>query len=87
MLIEYIDECGAYMRKSSTKSHLTTSDENKIKYTLSQMQEANMTILTINLRKIHVSILKYIAPYFNLDISKITPNTKSNYSDSEHSDD
>jgi hypothetical protein len=86
MLIDYIDECGAYVRKSSIKSHLTPSGENKIKYTLSQMQEANMTILTINLRKIHVGILKYIAPYFNLDISKITPNTKSDC-DSEHSDD
>jgi hypothetical protein len=71
LLMNYNDKCGKYVKKMSKKSMLNDFEESKIKNSLSQMQEANLTLLTIKLRKIHIEILKYVAPYFNLNINTI----------------
>jgi hypothetical protein len=48
------------------------------------MQDINLTLLTIKQQKIHVDILKYVAPYFNLNINVIDESlitTSTNSSD------
>lgn len=72
LLIDYNDECGATVRKISRKDVLNGMEENKIKSTLMTMQNINLTLLTIKLRKIHTEILKYVAPYFNLNVNNVS---------------
>lgn len=61
-LTKYVSKSGKQIDKSMIE------DENDVKEVLSQMHEANLTLLTIKLGKIHDEILKQIAPYFNLII-------------------
>lgn len=68
LLMEYVFDCGNKINKITSKHKLEEIEENKTRSLLSQMQEANLTILTIKLGKIHGEILKYIAPYFNLKV-------------------
>jgi hypothetical protein len=46
-----------------------TNDESEIyiKQILKNMEKANNVIMIVNLKKTNQDILKYIAPYFNLD--------------------
>ena len=71
MLIEYNNECGDKVRKMSKRTVLDYEEENEIKKMLASMQEINITLLTIKLRKIHGEILKYVAPFFNLTVGNI----------------
>ena len=72
LLTKYNTKCGKFVNKLSKKtSALNTTEENEIRSKLLTMQEINLTILTIKLRKIHTEILKYVAPYFNLNMSFI----------------
>lgn len=71
LLTEYNDECGEYVRKVSRKTILGNNEENKIKNILSLMQDISLFLITIKLRKIHNEILKYVAPYFNLNVNNV----------------
>ena len=71
MLIKCNDKCGARVRKITNKCNLQNAEENEIKSKLLIMQEINSTLVTIKLGKIHADILKYVAPYFNLNFSNI----------------
>ena len=71
LLIEYNDECATLVNKMSRKITLDNEEESQIRNALLSMQEINLTLLTIKLRKIHNEILKYVAPYFNLDVKNI----------------
>ena len=50
------------------------------------MQEANLALLTIKLKKIHTEILKYVAPYFNLNVENTNNSETSESSSSSDSD-
>jgi hypothetical protein len=76
MLIEYNNECGDKVRKMSKRTVLDYEEENEIKKMLAAMQEINITLLTIKLRKIHGEILKYVAPFFNLTVGNIDESDK-----------
>jgi hypothetical protein len=71
LLINYNDACGSYIRNTGRRSKLDDSEELKIKEMLLFMQETNLTLLTIKLKKIHIEILKYVAPHFNLNVNNI----------------
>jgi len=71
MLIRCNDKCGARVRNITNKYNLQNEEENEIKNKLSIMQEINSTLITIKLGKIHMDILKYVAPYFNLNFSNV----------------
>lgn len=71
MLTEYNDECAILVQKMSRRVKLDFDEENMIRNALTSMQEINLTLLTIKLKKIHNEILKYVAPYFNLDVKNI----------------
>ena len=62
MLSEYIYVC------HNMVSIETTTEMEKI---IKNMNTINLIIMDINLKKLHKSILKYIAPKFNFDINKI----------------
>ena len=75
-LIKYVKSSGNLINKSKIK------DEDKTKNLLSKMHDANLALLEIKLGKIHIEILKQIAPYFNLNIANIYDDTRdSNDSD------
>jgi hypothetical protein len=82
-LSDYITKCGKKINRITSKSILSDDEENITKELLLKMQEANLTLLTIKLAKIHSEILKYIAPFFNLNIDD---HSKNSDSDSESSD-
>ena len=45
---------------------------NETKNILSKMHDANLALLSIKLGKIHVEVLKQIAPYFNLNVGNLS---------------
>lgn len=69
LLMDYNQECGNNVRTITKKSDLDLIEESNIKTMLSTMQNINMLLITIKLRKIHDEVLKYVAPYFNLNVS------------------
>jgi hypothetical protein len=69
LLTDYNEKCGNCVRNITKKSNLDGDEESEIKNILAVMQEINLTLLTIKLRKIHMDILKYVAPYFNLNVN------------------
>ena len=87
LLTKYNTRCGKFVNKLSKKtSALNATEENEIRGKLLSMQEINLTILTIKLRKIHMEILKYVAPYFNLNMNSIdldSSTSENSLSDSE----
>jgi hypothetical protein len=84
LLIKYNTKCGKIVNKLSKKtSSLSFSEDNKIRNNLSSMQEINLTLLTIKLKKIHTEILKYVAPYFNLNMNTIDLEDISTSEDSD----
>jgi hypothetical protein len=77
-----------YVRKLGKKvDAMAIKDEEKTKDTLSKMHEANLTLLTIKLGKIHGEILKQIAPYFNLSVDSTTCNNDSDQSSNDSESD
>ena len=64
-LIKYVKRSGNLINKSKIK------DEEETKSLLSKMHDANLALLEIKLGKIHIEVLKQIAPYFNLSIGNI----------------
>jgi hypothetical protein len=67
ILQEYIKKCGKIVRKINV---CDTEEELSGKTTLSNMQKCNEIIMKINLKTIEKEVLRYLAPYFNLNISK-----------------
>ena len=67
-LIKFVKRSGKLVNKSAIKNE----DEDKTKNLLSKMHDANLTLLAIKLGKIHGEVLKYVAPYFNLNVDNIS---------------
>ena len=76
LLTDYNNECAILVNKMSKKNKLDNEEESQIRSALTSMQEINLTLLTIKLRKIHNEILKYVAPYFNLDVKNVEDETE-----------
>jgi hypothetical protein len=68
ILKEYVKKCNDKIQQIG---HLDDNTKNDTQKTLQNMEKANSVIMMINLKKINIEILKYISPFFNLDVDKI----------------
>lgn len=65
ILQEYIKSCDNKIKNLKDFNDTIESNTRKI---LEKMDKTNTIIMFINLKKLNLDILKYIAPYFNLDL-------------------
>ena len=73
ILQKYVAKCDREIQKlSKPNAHLNDEIRENTIGNLELMQSAVEAIMFINLKKINSDVLKYVAPYFNLDVNNVT---------------